>query len=128
MPRIQIHHFHFQRKCITYSQYQSKLEEVIATIGLNPEEYSTYSMRRGGTSFAYKSQVPIDLIKLHGDWKSHCYQKYLSFSIEDKLLVASNMRKCILAISTVTDMSKILELYLIHISVILYTNECIHSV
>ena len=87
-----------KRKCITYSQYQSKLREVIAKIGLNPEEYSTHSMRRGGTSFAFKSQVPIDLIKLHGDWKSDCYQKYLSFSMEDKLLVASKMRKCILAI------------------------------
>ena len=87
-----------KRKCITDSQYQSKLREVIAKIGLNPEEYSTHSMRRGGTSFAFKSQVPIDLIKLHGDWKSDCYQKYLSFSMEDKLLVASKMRKCILAI------------------------------
>ena len=53
-------------------------------------------MRRGGTSWAFSSQVPVDLIKSHGDWKSDFYQQYLSFSMEDRLLVASRMRDCIL--------------------------------
>ena len=32
--------------------------------------------------------MPTDLIKLHGDWRSDCYQEYISFSLEDKLIVA----------------------------------------
>ena len=85
-----------KKKCITYTTYQSKLRETIAKIGLNPLDFSTHSMRRGGTSWAFSSQVPVDLIKSHGDWKSDCYQQYLSFSMEDRLLVASRMRDCIL--------------------------------
>ena len=55
-------------------------------------------MRRGGTCWAFSSQVPVDLIKSHGDLKSDCYQQYLSFSLEDRLLVASKMRDGILKI------------------------------
>ena len=83
----------------TYSLYQGKLRETIAKkIGLNPLEYSTHWMRRGDTSWAFSSQVPVDLIKSHGDWKSDCYKQYLSFSMEDRLLVASRLRDNILEI------------------------------
>ena len=87
-----------KKKCIHYPLYQGKLIETIAKIGLNPLEYSTHWVRRGGTSWSFRSQVPVDLIKSHGDWKSDCYQKYISFSMEDRLLVASRMRDNILEI------------------------------
>ena len=85
-----------EKKCITYYLYQTRLRYFIQRIGLNPEDFSTHSFRRGGTSYAFHSKVPTELIKMHGDWKSDCYQQYLSFSLEDKLLVASNMRASIL--------------------------------
>lgn len=85
-------------KCITYPQFQDKLKKLIAMIGLDSDEFSTHSFRRGGTSFAFRSKVPVDLIKSHGDWKSDCYQKYLSFSLEDKLLVASKMKHHVLTL------------------------------
>lgn len=84
-------------KCITYYQYQNKLRYFIGKVGLNPDEFSTHSMRRGGTSYAFHSKVPIPLIKSHGDWKSECFYRYLSFSLEDKLLVASKMKESILS-------------------------------
>ena len=87
-----------KKKCVTYYQYQNKLRYFIQKIGLNPEEFSTHSMRRGGTTYAFQSKVPVELIKMHGDWRSDCYQKYLSFSLEDKLLVASKMKNSILSI------------------------------
>ena len=85
-------------KCIIYSLFQTKLRQLIEKIGLNAAEFSSHSFRRGGASYAFKSKVPADLIKIQGDWKSDCYQQYLSFSLEDKLLVAAKMRKNILAI------------------------------
>ena len=85
-------------KCVTYYQYQKRLRYFIQKIGLNPEEFSTHSFRRGGTSYAFRSKVPVELIKMHGDWKSDCYQQYLSFSLEDKLVVVSKMKKSILSI------------------------------
>ena len=45
-------------------------------------------------------RVPTDLIKLHGDWKSDCYQKYLSFSLEDKLLVFAKMKENLIQFSS----------------------------
>ena len=85
-------------KCVTYYQYQKRLRYFIQKIGLNPEEFSTHSFRRGETSYAFRSKVPVELIKMHGDWKSDCYQQYLSFSLEDKLVVVSKMKKSILSI------------------------------
>lgn len=84
------------RKCIWYKKFQSKLKELIKRIGLNPVEYSTHSFRRGGTTFAFKSKVPVDLIQLHGDWRSDAYKKYLSLTLDDKICVAEKMRQHIL--------------------------------
>lgn len=69
---------------------------MIEKIGLDPLLYTSHSFRRGGVSFAFKSDVPSELVQLHGDWRSDAYKKYLAFSIEDKLLVAHKMRQRIL--------------------------------
>ena len=65
-------------KCITYPALQKKLKSLIVEIGLDPNEYSTHSFRRGGTTTAFKAKVPIVLIKAHGDWKTDRFQKYVS--------------------------------------------------
>ena len=84
------------KKCIFYKDFQSKLMLLIKAIGLNPEDYSSHGFRRGGSTFAFKSGVPADLIQLHGDWRSDTYKKYLQFSLEDKMSVAKRMKKEIL--------------------------------
>ena len=86
------------RRPVFYKQYQLKLKKLIDKIGLDSNLYSTHSFRRGGCTFAFKSKVPIDLMKSHGDWKSDCYQKYLSFSLELKLIVADKMKGDILSV------------------------------
>lgn len=83
-------------KCITYFVFQTQLRYLINKIGLNPTEFSTHSFRRGGTTFAFQSGVPTALIKAHGDWKSDCFQKYISLSLEDMIFVAAHMRQNIL--------------------------------
>lgn len=82
---------------INYKKFQNKLRHLILAINLDPYCFSTHSFRRGGCSFAFKSNCPSELIQLHGDWKSEAYKRYLSFSIEDKLLVACKMRQHILS-------------------------------
>ena len=79
---------------ITYSKFQIKLRQLIEKINLDPQLFSTHSFRRGGTTFAFKSGVPSELIQLHGDWKSG--ENYLTFNLEDKLLVAEKMKEIIL--------------------------------
>ena len=87
------------KSCITYKMFQSKLlvRLLISKLKLDPLMFSTHSFRRGGATYAFKSNIPSELIQLHGDWSSNAYKKYLSFSIEDKLLVACRMRQHILS-------------------------------
>ena len=85
------------KKCIWYNQYQAKLKSLIKKIGLNPDNYSSHSFRRGGCSYSFKSGVPADLIQLHGDWRSDAYKKYLALTLHDKIRVAESMKRCILS-------------------------------
>ena len=85
------------KSCITYRKYQSKLKQVISALKLDPKCYTTHGFRRGGTTYSFRSNVPSELIQLHGDWKSDAYKKYLEFSFEDKLQVALRMRQHILS-------------------------------
>ena len=61
-------------KFINYSSYQRKMKELISKLNLDPSEYSSHSLRRGGASFAFESGVQADLIQHHGDWKSDAYK------------------------------------------------------
>ena len=74
-----------------------KIKELIEKIVLNPDNYSSYSFRRGGTNFAFKAGVPADMIQLHGDWRSDAYKKYLSLTFKDKIRVAEKMSELILS-------------------------------
>ena len=78
-------------KPVTYSQFMQVLRALVARIGLAPGEYSTHSFRRGGATFAFKSQVPGELIKTQGDWTSDAYLRYLDLSMESRLQVAVRM-------------------------------------
>ena len=77
--------------CITYQLYQKKLRECIAAIGLNPQNFSTHSFRRGFTTLAFQSDIPPEHIKLLGDWKSEAYRCYLELGWTDKLRILQNM-------------------------------------
>ena len=61
-----------------YKDFQSKLRSLIKAIGLNPEDFSSHGFRRGGSTYAFKSGVPADLIQLHGDWRSDAKKNILS--------------------------------------------------
>ena len=47
------------------------------------------SFRRGGATFAFKAGVPFELIRLHGDWHSDAYLRYLKFDMTQKLSVTN---------------------------------------
>ena len=76
---------------VTYDEFMKVLRTVIDKAGLNPQEYSTHSFRRGGATYAFKSKVPGELIKTQGDWRSDAYMKYLDLSLENRFQVAQKM-------------------------------------
>ena len=76
---------------ITYQQYQVFFRRCLERLGLPSMEFSTHSFRRGGASWAFRSGVPGELVKVHGDWLSDAYLRYLEFSVEQRLEVARRM-------------------------------------
>ena len=40
-------------------------------LGYDPAKYAGHSFRRGGVSYAFQVGVPLELIKITGDWKSN---------------------------------------------------------
>lgn len=76
---------------VTYESLQKFLKTCIAALGLDPSLYSSHSLRRGGATWAFQAQVPAELIKTHGDWKSHAYLRYLEFSLPQRMEVAQGM-------------------------------------
>ena len=42
------------------------------------QSYATHSFRRGGASFMYSIGMSVESIRLMGDWKSSCYQRYIT--------------------------------------------------
>ena len=82
-------------KVVTYNMYQSKLKNSIQKIGKDPKNFSSHSFRRGFATLLFKAKVPADKIQLMGDWRSDAYKKYLSFSLDDKILVAENIKRFI---------------------------------
>lgn len=74
---------------ITYSKFQKQLRVLLGKVGEIPEHFGTHSFRRGGATIAFQAGASADIIKAQGDWKSDAYQKYIEFSLTDKLKVAS---------------------------------------
>ncbi len=41
-------------------------------------------VQTGSATFVFQSGVPANLIQAQGDWTSHAYLQYISFSMNDK--------------------------------------------
>ena len=80
---------------VTYYLLQKFIKSGVAKIGLEPKLFSSHSLRRAGATWAFKSEVPGELIKSHGDWASDCYMRYLELSHEERLGVAKKMVQAI---------------------------------
>ena len=81
---------------ITYHLLQQYIKEGVQAIGLNPDAFSSHSLRRAGATWAFRSGVRADLIKSQGDWTSLCYLRYLDFSLQERLEVSERMTQEIL--------------------------------
>ncbi|MEW8545902.1 MAG: hypothetical protein AB2693_20460, partial [Candidatus Thiodiazotropha sp.] len=76
---------------LTQKQFTDKLQVCLTHIGLDSSKYSGHSLRRGGASYALKCGLPIDLIKIQGDWRSNACERYLEHAFEQRQLVARQM-------------------------------------
>ena len=51
----------------------------------NPHEYSSHTLRRGGSTQAFENGVPEISIKLLGNWASEAYRRYIDVNLESRL-------------------------------------------
>ena len=58
--------------------FVSRIREILSACGLQAERYAGHSFRRGGASWAFNSGVPVDAIRIIGDWKSQAYTAYIT--------------------------------------------------
>ncbi len=82
---------------LTHSLFTTRLRHLLGVIGLQPHSFSGHSFRRGGLSFGFRANVPIELLKAHGDWRSDAYLRYLTFSPDQQLVVTKSMGQAIRA-------------------------------
>ena len=74
---------------LTPGKARAKLKVLLTAIGLKAEDYGTHSLRRSGASYLLAKGVPLEMIKVMGDWSpnSSCVFRYLRPGPEDKLQV-----------------------------------------
>ena len=76
---------------MTQHLFSDRLKQCLGAIGLDASRYSGHSFRRGGAQFALQCGLPVDLIKLQGDWRSNACDRYLEPSFELRQQVARTM-------------------------------------
>ena len=76
---------------LTCSEFVCKLKECLSLIGLDTSKYSGHSFRRGGATIALQCGLPVDLIKVQGDWRSNACERYLEPSFDLRKQVANTM-------------------------------------
>lgn len=83
------------KSCLPLTQplFTDRLHSVLKTLGLPHDRYSNHSLRRGGASYALNCGLPVDLIKLQGDWKSNACERYLEPSFRLRQQVAQTLGK-----------------------------------
>ena len=82
---------------LTYEAFQGHFYECLAGAKWKAEDFSSHSFCRGGCSFAFLSGVPLELIKLMGNWKSDCYLRYLEFPLEARTAAFELMKYKVVA-------------------------------
>ncbi|XP_078603976.1 uncharacterized protein LOC144877804, partial [Branchiostoma floridae x Branchiostoma japonicum] len=78
---------------LTQPVFDRAFKTILTRAGLNPSMYSLHSGRRGGATFAFRSGVPVELIRLQGDWRSSAYLLYLRVPLSQRLYLCSRMNR-----------------------------------
>ena len=70
---------------LTQQVYIRLLKHHLSVLGLPPDAYSSHSVRRGGTTCLWQAGAKPQMIKMHGGWKSNCYQRYIDPNFSERL-------------------------------------------
>ena len=80
------------RRPLTATVFAQRLKSVLSSLGVNAQSYATHFCRRGGASWAYRLDDPVDTIKVIGDWRSLAYQRYI---VTERPLITHAMQRMV---------------------------------
>jgi hypothetical protein len=80
-----------QQVPLTFSGLAAGIKELVAGVGLDPSQYASHSLRRGGASGALESGMAPFFTKFQGDWRSECYMRYYTITKSDMVAITSSM-------------------------------------
>ena len=66
---------------------------------MNESQYSLHSLCRGGATFAYRSNLESEMIKVLGGWSSDAYKRYIDVSMDQRY---TSMKKFVEALDKLT--------------------------
>lgn len=78
---------------LLYCQFMVKLRGCLGKLGINQKDYAGHSFRRGGATWALSSNMPGEVIKLLGDWKSDAYMCYIEVPLLSRVEHARHFAK-----------------------------------
>ena len=69
---------------VTYTTFTSMLRKWLGQAGLNPEDFTGHSFRRGSATFLHRCGGTILQIRASGDWATDVFARYLQLSLEER--------------------------------------------
>ena len=69
---------------VTYTTFTSMLRKWLGQAGLNPEDFTGHSFRRGSATFLHRCGGTILQIRASGDWATDVFTRYLHLSLEER--------------------------------------------
>lgn len=80
---------------MTSAVFLSRIRACLEKSGLTSSEISTHSYRRGGATFCYALGFSADSIRMLGDWRSDCYQRYIDNDLKTRLQLVKIMQSSV---------------------------------
>ncbi|KAK3286088.1 hypothetical protein CYMTET_6337 [Cymbomonas tetramitiformis] len=74
------------------------IKALAEAVGLNPADYAGHSLRRGGATAALRLDVHSVYIKLQGDWRTDCYERYCEMDPAQRLILPGIMAEAAAAL------------------------------
>lgn len=71
---------------LNYQTLQATIKHLCKMSGLEPLEFSSHSLRRGGATFLAQQGASIEEIKSRGDWSSDCVYKYIKTPLSERIV------------------------------------------
>ena len=71
---------------LDYQSFHSTIKFLAYSAGLDPNDFTSHSLRRGGCTFLAMQGAPLEEIKTRGDWSSDTVFAYICTPLSERIL------------------------------------------